>query len=344
MRAVAFLACWVSLGCGGTAQPAADAQVPARPVDLLVVLGVPGDTVGLRESVAGPLSEAIMAELGGRALDVRLGVVTSNLGDFGQGWGCEGASGNTDGDGARLLLPYCQPYGLLCDGYCDPETLLGVATWPPWLDLGDLMGRGVDRLGGVIACVANGSAGGYFQCYVHQPLEAALRALDANPGFLRDGSVLGLLIITPIEDFSTSDSRLWGPDYRPETNCFFGYRSEDLLVPVDEYVGRLVELAAARPVVVGVDAVSGELVVDPAYPGSGCPDGMIGQAGTCRARALVGQSGYAAPRLYALMGSIEAQGRRELRAVPMDFCSEDPASEFRRFLAAVVEASSQPDP
>jgi hypothetical protein len=193
----------------------------------------------------------------------------------------------------------------------------------------------------VLAC---GSGGGNFECRAPQPLLAAVTAPGVNPGFVREDSVWALLIAVKMEDFSTADPRLWSTEMLPESRCFEACRSGDLLIPGDEFVAQLQAAAAGRPVVVGLVAAAGDVVLLPP-DGFQCLGGFTGP--TC---TQAGTSIHAAPRLYPLAAATEALHDPNLRAVTIDSCNPPsgdpygPTLVLRPFFTATPGAPSSTSP
>jgi hypothetical protein len=251
-----------------------------RVVDLLVVIDNSSGMVGAqrRLQAAFPrLLSALRAGVsGGRELDLRVGVVSTDLGAAGAKVpGCLGSDGGK--------LQGAQPVGgcpLLQDRWI---ALANGRTNVPGC------GSDVDAcLSDAFACIA---ALGDSGCGFEAPLEAALRALDptVNPRFRRSSAALGLLFLTNEDDCSPLDSGFFAqtlpslPDpLGPLTSfrCFqHGVRcggthdpqmsgprqdckpSSELLQPLGRYKDALRQLGASTRVVVAAIAGPREPVV-----------------------------------------------------------------------------------
>ncbi|UJR87088.1 hypothetical protein [Sandaracinus amylolyticus] len=155
------------------------------------------------------------------------------------------------------------------------------ATYPPVFEFG--AGDDPDVFAAEVACVARvGTAG----CGFEQPLEAALKAVSpstpqpytapdyvpptfvegtsghadgANAGFLRDDSLLAVVILTDEEDCSVRDVELFdtsSPRYVSDLNLrCFAY--PEALHPVERYVDGLLALRADRPDLFALAVIAG---------------------------------------------------------------------------------------
>ncbi|AKF09465.1 hypothetical protein [Sandaracinus amylolyticus] len=163
------------------------------------------------------------------------------------------------------------------------------ATYPPILEFG--AGDDPAAFANDVACVARVGTGG---CGFEQPLEAALKALSpstpqpytapdyvpptfvagtsghadgANAGFLRDGSLLAVIVLTDEEDCSVRDVELFdtsSPRYVTDLNLrCFAY--PEALHPVERYVGGLLALRADRPDLFALAVIAG-IPADAAVP------------------------------------------------------------------------------
>jgi len=171
---------------------------------------------------------------------VRVGVVTTDMGTG--GYSIVTCDDSIDGDDAVLRtvgnvsLPECE------------------ASYPAFAEIGaGAPEEAIDAFVNHVQCVALVGTGG---CGFEQQLKAGLRALapstaagapghgdGANAGFLRDGSVLGVLLLTDEEDCSTGDPELFNPvreDLGPlNVRCAMQPASLD---PVATYVDGLLDL------------------------------------------------------------------------------------------------------
>ncbi len=181
-----------------------DAPQPTKQVDLLFVID---NSAGMADKQlriqAGfkTLLEGLRAPMpAGPLLDLRLGIVTTDLGT------------------GTFPLPNCTASG---DGGKLQTTARVAGCTPPsdpWLALsegalnvpgsGDLLARASDAF----ACLATLGAKG---CGLEQPLEAARVALDparaVNPGFRRSGALLVIVFLTDEDDCSVAKPELFDP-------------------------------------------------------------------------------------------------------------------------------------
>jgi hypothetical protein len=176
-------------------------ELPAnlnRAVDLLFVIDNSGSMSQEHASLTNRFPELIasLTALGDDLPDLHIGVVTSDLGTGSislPGGRCDA----TGGDGGRMTGGRC--------------AALGGATFITD-DLGP-SGERVRNYSGALtdafACLADVGDEG---CGFEQHLEAMRRALDpaTNPGFLRRGAELAVIIVADEDDCSTADDRLFG--------------------------------------------------------------------------------------------------------------------------------------
>ena len=247
-----------------TGEPAASAV----DVDLLFVIDNSNSMTEEQTSLAAELPALIRAlatgDVGGDGtLDftpvrsMHLGVVTTDMGTG--GFEIPTCADPHDGDDGVLRT----------EGAARPEC---EGTYPSFLSYE--MGSGdATRLATDFACVAAMGTGG---CGFEQQLEAALKALTpgtghgdgANAGFVREGSVLGIIFLTDEEDCSASDPELYSADgdtYRGNLNLRC-YSYPDALHPVERYIEGFAALRASRPESLVVAAIAGvppHLVADP---------------------------------------------------------------------------------
>ena len=120
--------------------------------------------------------------------------------------------------------------------------------YPRFLEFDSTAGTDPDQLARDFACVAQLGTGG---CGFEQQLEAVLKAVTvhadgANAGFLREGSLLGIIVLTDEEDCSLADAELANRDsaiYPGNLNlrCF---QYPQAVQPIARYVDGLI---ATRP-------------------------------------------------------------------------------------------------
>ncbi|MCB9592745.1 MAG: putative metal-binding motif-containing protein [Sandaracinaceae bacterium] len=198
--------------------------------------------------------------------DLHVGVITPDLGsgDFNvptceMGFGDDGILQTTSG--APLD---CR--GFMIEG---PPFL----SFTPEEDAGDIAQFTQDW-----ACLVRAGTGG---CGFEQPLEAALKALtpaastlrfrddtlghgdELNRGFLREDSILVVLVVTDEDDCSAEDPELFwpaSPEYTSDLNLRC-HEYADAVYPVSRYVSGLLSLRGADDLILGVVAgVPEELV------------------------------------------------------------------------------------
>lgn len=209
-----------------------------------------------------------------------------------------------------------------------------------------------DRVGCVVPL-------GHEGCGYEQPLEAALKALSpassdidffastpahgdgANDGFLREGSVLAVLVVSDEDDCSSAEPALFDPDSLAysdpyDLRCI---RHPEVMRPLERYVdgllalrddpGRLVFsfLGGVPPDLEGKRWT--EVLDDPRMDPTVSPYRI---PAVCHAR----DGGVApAPRLLELAGRLEARGAR---GVPRSLCHADLGGALRPLARAIAES------
>jgi len=179
-------------------------QSVERDLDILLVLDTSPAMTGSAAVLSASLPKMVEAlrsiKLGGEIPNVRLGVISADLGAgrYSSVPGCR-----PGGDGARLLHA---PQLTGCTGPTEP--------WISYTDGDTNVPAGptdpVARVGAALGCIGSlGSSG----CRFSQPLEAARRALDPalglNPGFLRKDAFLALVFVTAGDDCSAAREELF---------------------------------------------------------------------------------------------------------------------------------------
>jgi hypothetical protein len=247
---------------GGGGDHGAEAGT-TRSVDLLVVTyssyGEGAEVATQAQSVVARLAPALVDA----GVDLRVGVISADLGGVGTlyyedipitacGRPCDRRDGTSSSDEGKLLVwPNCWPEepDRCCAWSSErlpyPPPAVGYA---PWLDAADPV------FGEWIVALVTRDDG----CALSQPLESLCRALDAttNPGFLREGSVLAIFLVSRRDDCSVADPAAVAPftDELPGSlpaRC--GQRSERLH-PVERYVDRLLAVRPADRLAVGLFA------------------------------------------------------------------------------------------
>ena len=253
-------AIYLDPACDQCACPCGQCPAAAAAADLLFVID---DSNSMAEEQAA-LTRAfprLMASLQQTVLDLHVGVISTDI-----GVGDPSIATCEDPDGDDGVLQHA------------PSPLVGgcSAGYPPFL-----AGPPAD-LGDDFACVATLGTGG---CGFEQPLESILRALTTqagagrpNAGFLREGTTLGIVVLTDEDDCSIADPSILDPADPSPANLRCITRPEGLTDP-NRTVAAL--RALDRPVVFAVFAGvpldwSGSLealepTIDPGHPDSILP-------------------------------------------------------------------------
>ncbi len=165
-----------------------------RAVDLLFMIdnsnSMSEEQASLGAEMGGFLSALLTGTVGDRTFpapsSIRVGVVST---DLGAGGATVPTCDDADGDNGELLGDRSG----VCDGFMfEPGG---------WIELDSTDGAtAVDA----VSCAIDLGTGG---CGFEQQLEASLLGIsaDRNPGFVRDGAVLGIVILTDEEDCSTPE-------------------------------------------------------------------------------------------------------------------------------------------
>lgn len=200
--------------------------------------------------------------------DLQVGVVTA---DMGSGGFSNASCTNADfGEDAVLRTR----------GSGEEERCM--ATFPPFFAYSP-SARSPEELAFDVGCVAQAGTRG---CGFEQPLEAMLKALSpaaptsstlptytpptffggasghgdgANRGFLRDDTLLAVVIVADEDDCSAAQPALFDPDsreYREQLNVRCAVY-EDALHPIERYVDGLAALRARRPDLLAIGIVAG---------------------------------------------------------------------------------------
>lgn len=326
---------------------------PQRPVDLLLVVDNSASMVEeqarLEEGIRGLLEALALGRDADGTVgafvpveDLHVGVITTDIG-----------GGPAMVPGGRCVLPGDD--GVLlnesrgsdasCEGIFDPRYL----AYDP--------GVGINALADDLACLASVGIDG---CGFEQQLEAMARALvpsttmaiprakadGPNAGFLREGSVLIVSVVTDESDCSASDLELFDPastrygDFSRNANTRCGEYADEALHPVGRYVDTLLTFVRGTR---DTDVVFAPLVgVPPRLVGEGWdtiladdsqqlvldPDGTTFTP-SCEAP---GTSAQPAPRFVELSKLLEEQGGH---AVLGSICDTSYASYFTAVLDAL---------
>jgi hypothetical protein len=262
-----------------TPTPETTGQIPKAQVDILFVVDNSNSMEEEQQSLVAAFPTFIDALVQtGAALDLHLGVVTTDLG-----------AGN-------YSLPSCETPG--GDGGMLQNSGRVAGCLPPsdrWISLDSSSGKtnvpnpkqidGPTLVKNAFQCIAPVGVGG---CGFEQPLEAMRRALDpaknVNPGFRRNDAFLAVVLLTDEDDCSAQRTELFdpaqqGPSDRlgpltsfrctefgiscdkngrepgPRKNCQPGF---DWLYQTDDYVSFLKSLAPPARVYFGTIAGSTE--------------------------------------------------------------------------------------
>jgi hypothetical protein len=193
--------------------------------------------------------------------DLRVGVVSSDMGAGSDAvLGCTAA-----GDGGALIAA----------SRSDAAGCAGLQLGPPpWISLGPAAGITAEQVASQFACLARLGTGG---CGYEQHLASATAALTSmagaggpNEGFIREGSLVAIVILADEDDCSTSDSSLFDPnpaameELGPTgTRCAL---NPDRVDPIASFVTALDPLRLDRApgmVVAVIAGVPSDLVADP---------------------------------------------------------------------------------
>lgn len=242
----------------------------AAPVDLLLVIDDSGSMWEEQRNLAenlprlvGDLLDPPDTDGDGRpdyraARDVHMGVVTTSIDGV-------RACGSVGEDGVLRTTP-------------GPGLMGCAATYPSFLTFRP--GDDPTAATSDFSCIARVGTDG---CGLERPLEAALKALLPststlpiigraphgdleNSGFLRDDSLLAVIVVTDEDDCSTEDPTLFDgppPDPRELPPCS---RPDDPLYPISRYVEAFRSLRPTRPDLFAFAVVAGipeSLVSDP---------------------------------------------------------------------------------
>jgi hypothetical protein len=179
-----------------------------KDVDLLFVIDNSGSMEQNQQNLSRNFPKLIEAlrtsKLGGAIPNVHIGVVSSDLGagTTTTHKTCE----NPNGDGGKLQSkprkPGCVPPSEPWISYIEGKTNVPTTGTPD----------PIEQVKTAFQCIAELGAEG---CGFEHQLEAARRALDpqrnANPGFLRSGAYLAVVIITDEDDCSAAKPQLFDP-------------------------------------------------------------------------------------------------------------------------------------
>ncbi|MBO6934459.1 MAG: hypothetical protein JJ863_05780 [Deltaproteobacteria bacterium] len=324
---------------------------PQRPVDLLLVvdnsMSMMEEQLRLKDSVRGLLEALALGRdaegtVGAFAPveDLHVGVITTDIG-----------AGPTMLPGGVCPMPGD-------DGILLNETRSGAATCSDTFETRFLTydpGVGINALADDLTCLASVGLDG---CGFEQQLEAMARALvpstnmaidrgkadGPNDGFLREGSVLIVSVVTDESDCSAADLDLFNQSstmYDTDLNLRCGEHADEALHPISRYVDTLLTyvrgtrdtdvifapLVGVPPDLVGEDwdvilaDDSQQFVVD---PGSG-----VRFTPSCESD---GTSAQPAPRFVELSKLFEEQGGHSVLG---SICDGDYASYFASILDAL---------
>lgn len=257
-----------------------DGREEPPPVDLLLVEHTVYWAQELQLVASARVATDLVTPLVTSGVDVRVGVLSADLGSAGTvfpddericGGPCDREDGSTSSDLGRLLThPTCwrvDPTVGLDLGVC-ASVVTPDGSVPPYLAGSD------PRLGDWLACLLIRGDG----CPIPQPLESLALAQESgtNPGFLRDGSVLVVVVVADGDDCSIADPRVFAED-GPIVPV--GFRSQcaywtDHVHPVSRYTESLLRVRPVdRLVVAAFAGVPQDYPwCDPAHPDPDCGD------------------------------------------------------------------------
>jgi len=218
-------------------------------------------------------------------------------------------------------LEKCADDPLVRDGLLLVPIDLPPLSWPasePWppatpylsIDMAARMDLGRVAAGWV------GAAPVSWSCRWPQFMEAVVAAVDGrNPGFVRDDSLLAVLMIGLREDCSTRDPSLWGTGWYegkcgPDSCCYIP-APDGLLQPVSHYVSALPAAHAQGSLLVLVAGHPGQ----PEFLDLGPPIGLLIQK-SCLGITSVLPS----VRLAQLVQGLQALGDERVGAHFVDLC------------------------
>jgi hypothetical protein len=274
---------------GGVTLPDPEDCTEATGVDLLFVVDNSNSMAEEQASLAAELPNLVAALVsppdddGDRRPDwqpipdLQVGVITPDMGTGGH------------------LVPTCMFSDFGEDGVLrtvgNPDLPGCMGTYPPFLDF---VAAADDPLAFAsdVTCVAQAGTGG---CGFEQPLEAMLKALSpnmptaytsasytaprffrdtpphgsgANAGFVRDDTLLAVVIVTDEEDCSASDLDLFdmsSAEYPGDLNLRCFLHGDRALHPISRYIDGLVALRARRPDLLAFALIAGipvDLAID----------------------------------------------------------------------------------
>ena len=322
--------------------------VPQRPVDLLLVVDDSGsmadEQARLKDSVRGLLEALALGRDASGAtgafapvVDLHVGVITT---DIGAGTASVGGPSCTFPGDDGILLNESRAGGEDCSETFDPRYL----AYDPSV--------GINALADDLTCLASVGLTG---CGFEQQLEAMARALvpsatgaidrgkadGPNGGFLREGSVLVVSVVTDESDCSAEDLDLFDPvsaTYTGDLNRRCGDYAETALHDVGRYVDALLTYVRGTrdtdvifAPLVGVppslvDSDWDTILADDSQQFVPRPDGLTFVA-ACES---TGTSAQPAPRFVELAKELEAQGGH---ATLGSICDQDYGGYFDGILA-----------
>lgn len=277
---------------------------------------------------------------------LQIGVVTSDMGVGG------------------FRVPTCAGSDFGDDGILRTEATLGRcdARYPSFLSFDATGTRTIEDFASDAACLTTTGTGG---CGFEQQLEAFLKAITptdspiefhrgtsghgtgANAGFIRDDSILVVIVVTDENDCSALDPEVFNPSssvYSGDLNlrCF---SFPGALHPVDRYVDGLMALRPRVPgrlvfgTIVGIPrdltrADADRILSDPRLVERIDPDNPTRLAPSCNVRGR----GFAFPprRIVEVARGVRAQGGRALN---QSICQDDYSEAVRLILDEVGGAA-----
>jgi hypothetical protein len=259
--AAAIVLCGCPNPGGAEADAAVDAGAPPRSVDILVMVDNSNSMasaqscfqqysmVSVSELLAPPDQDGDGAPDHEAVADIHVGVISSDMGT--RGHEVQTCRDPVDGDDGVLLHEPADDYIAGC-----------ADSYPTYLSAAG--GEDPSAVAGDLGCIATLGTGG---CGFEQQLAAVREALtvhaaDANAGFLRDDSLLVVVILTDEEDCSVRDDASADVIFDTQAELgplnlrCFNHRDE-YVEPVETYTDALLALRPGAPERVAVAVIAG---------------------------------------------------------------------------------------
>lgn len=275
MRTLILSLVIITIGCGDDDRQVTDARVPdvinsdvgcepdlvstglprenVSTVDLLLAIDNSGSMGQEQATLATNLPDFITTLASRGVRDLRVGVVSSDMGTGG------------------FTIPTCSEPNFGDDGILSPQVMGAGCTAipsgePPFLGFRPAEGGSAAGFASEVACIANLGTQG---CGFEQQLDALLKAVvpesspitfvngsrghgSTNQDFLREESILAVLVLTDEDDCSASDPDIFNRNSTVYTDPDLNLRCpryEEALHPISRYVGGLLSLRAPERLV-----------------------------------------------------------------------------------------------